>query len=306
MAIMLIWPQMVINTCAQDIITRKKNNQSIKNNPKNEVKRNQREKNKKKHEKEKIRQQREADTEPAAQAVTPTKPQLGAVFQDLINNMVHVEGGTFIMGDSTKRNTRWSTYLEAPAHQVTVSSFSIGKYEVTQKEWCAVMGSNPSSFIGDNLPVNSVSWIECQIFIDKLNTITGMSFRLPTEAEWEFAARGGNKSRGYMYAGSNIIESIAWFKDNGQNKIHPVGSKSPNELGLYDMSGNVWEWCYDWFKLYDSSTQHNPVGPSSGETRVVRGGSFCNEANQLQILIRYGSGPNNHNNYQGFRLVCEL
>ena len=141
---------------------------------------------------------------------------------------------------------------EKPTHNVTLSSYYICKYEVTQALWRAVMGSNPSYFKGDNLPVESVSWNDCQTFINRLNSYTGRNFRLPTEAEWEFAARGGNYSRHYKYSGSNYIGDVAWYGDNSGNRTHPVGTKQANELGLYDMSGNVWEWCSDWYGSYSS------------------------------------------------------
>ena len=168
------------------------------------------------------------------------------VLQNLIKNMVYVEGGTFMMGATSEQGS--DAYdREKPAHQVTLSSFSIGKYEVTQEEWEAVMGSNPSYFKGKKLPVEKVSWDNCQKFIRKLNKLTGKQFRLPTEAEWEYASRGGSMSRGYKYAGGNDLGSVAWYDGNSDNKTHEVGKKQPNELGLYDMSGNVWEWCQDWY-----------------------------------------------------------
>ena len=195
--------------------------------------------------------------------------------------MIKVEGGTFTMGATDEQGTDPDSD-EFPPHQVTLSNFSIGETEVTQGLWKAVMGNNPSNFTGDNLPVEEVSWDDCQLFIAKLNQLTGRNFRLPTEAEWEYAARGGNKSKGYKYAGSNTIDNVAWYKDNSGDKTHPVGSKAPNELGLYDMNGNVWEWCQDWFGDYSSSAQTNPTGPASGELRVNRGGSF----NRLAVFTR--------------------
>ena len=190
--------------------------------------------------------------------------------------MVFVEGGTFQMGSDD------DSIDEMPVHQVTLSDYYIGQTEVTQELWQAVMGSNPSysGFKGAKNPVNFVSWNECQDFIRKLNSLTGANFRLPTEAEWEFAARGGNKSRGYQYSGSNDLGSVAWYKANASSKVHPVGSKLPNELGLYDMSGNVWEWCADWYSgsYYGTSPCTNPTGPTTGEFRVDRGGSWDSNA----------------------------
>ena len=152
-------------------------------------------------------------------------------------NLVYVAGGTFQMGSNV------GDYDEKPVHSVTLSDYYIGQTEVTQELWQAVMGSNPSDFKGAKNPVNNVSWNDCQEFIIKLNRLTGGRFRLPTEAEWEYAARGGNKSRGYIFSGSDYLGSVAWYEDNSGDEVHPIGSKSANELGLYDMSGNVFEWC---------------------------------------------------------------
>jgi len=178
----------------------------------------------------------------------------------------------------------------------------MGETEVTQALWKAVMGSNPSNWKGDNLPVESVSWNDCQEFIRKLNQLTGRNFRLPTEAEWEFAARGGNQSYGYKYAGSNSIGSVAWYTDNSGSKTHAVKGKSPNELGLYDMSGNVYEWCSDWKGSYGSGSQTNPKGPSSGSSRVFRGGSWYNLARYCRVSYRRDLGPGSRGINLGFRL----
>ena len=192
---------------------------------------------------------------------------------------------------------------EKPTHRVTLSNFYIGKYEVTQALWEAVMGSNPSNWKGSNLPVETVSWDDCQTFIRKLNALTGKNFRLPTEAEWEFAARGGNNSRGYKYAGSNNIGHVAWYWNNGGEKTHVVGTKSSNELGLYDMSGNVWEWCQDWFGSYSSASQTNPTGASSGSYRVLRGGCWFNYARSCRSSGRIINTPGGRYNDNGLRLV---
>ncbi len=204
--------------------------------------------------------------------------------------MVRVEGGTFTMGATAEQGSDASED-EKPAHQVTLSSYMIGKTEVTQALWQAVMGSNPSNFKGSNLPVEEVSWEDCQTFIRKLNALTGKNFRLPTEAEWEFAARGGNNSRGYKYSGSNTLSNVAWYGDNSSYKTHPVATKAPNELGIYDMSGNVYEWCSDWYSSYSSSSQYNPTGPFSGSRRVNRGGSWHSIARDCRVSNRVNDDP---------------
>lgn len=242
----------------------------------------------------------------------PSQELLDPVIQNLINNMVYVEGGTFTMGATSEQGSKVESN-EKPAHQVTLSSFSIGRYEVTQEEWRAVMGNNPSFFKGsgttqlgavlaekigtefinaeDKRPVERVSWDDCQEFIRKLNAFTGKNFRLPTEAEWEYAARGGNRSQGYKYAGSDNLGSVAWYNGNSDKETHPVGQKSPNELGLYDMSGNVCEWCADRYGSYSSSLQTNPKGASTGSNYVCRGGDWDNSAKDCRISYR-SSIPN--------------
>ena len=214
--------------------------------------------------------------------------------------MVYVEGGTFTMGDSDGDSD------EKPTHSVTLSPYYIGKYEVTQAQWKSVMGNNPSYFKGDNLPVESVSWDDVQEFISKLNAATDKKYRLPTEAEWEYAARGGRKGQGYKYSGSNDISSVAWCDEgNSGDKTHPVGQKQPNELGLYDMSGNVWEWCADWHGSYSSSSQTNPTGLSGGSYRVLRGGSWYHNARSCRVSFRYSNNPSVRRHLNGFRLVLE-
>jgi formylglycine-generating enzyme required for sulfatase activity len=165
------------------------------------------------------------------------------------------------------------------------------------------MGTSPSKFVGDSLPVEMVSWADVQDFITKLNAQTGLTYRLPTEAEWEYAARGGAQSKGYLYSGGNTIGNVAWYYDNSDSKTHKVGTKAPNELGIYDMSGNVWEWCSDWYGTYSSSAQTNPTGPSSGEYRVGRGGCWSYGASDCRVSDRYINGPYRRYNYLGFRLV---
>ncbi|MBQ9203774.1 MAG: SUMF1/EgtB/PvdO family nonheme iron enzyme [Prevotella sp.] len=218
--------------------------------------------------------------------------------------MVRVDGGTFQMGATSEQGS--DAYSdEKPAHQVTLSSYYIGETEVTQELWRAVMGENPSNFKGDRLPVESVSWKDCQSFIEKLNRQTGLRFRLPTEAEWEYAARGGNKSRGYKYSGSNNIGDVAWYNGNSSSSTHDVKTKQPNELGLYDMSGNVWEWCQDWYGSYNAGSQQNPTGASSGSNRVSRGGSWSLNARNGRVSVRYFYAPDFRNDYLGLRLVLQ-
>ena len=217
--------------------------------------------------------------------------------------MIYVKGGTFIMGGTSEQGSDAYNF-EKPTHNVTLGDYYIGKYEVTQKLWMAVMGSNPSYFKGDNLPVENVSWNDVQEFITKLNQKTGANFRLPTEAEWEYAARGGNKSNGYKYSGSNNIGNVAWYGDNSGSKTHPVGTKSPNELGIYDMNGNVQEWCKDWYGSYSSGSQTNPTGPSTGSHRVSRGGSWCSIARSCRVSNRGIDYPDNRDDYLGFRLAA--
>ena len=215
-------------------------------------------------------------------------------------DMVRVEAGTFTMGATAEMKIPWDD--EKPTHRVTLTNdYYIGKYEVTQALWKAVMGNNPSSFKGDNLPVEEVSWDDCQDFISKLNRITGKTFRLPTEAEWEYAARGGNKSRGYQYSGSSNLSDVAWYKDNSGSKTHTVGTKQPNELGIYDMCGNVWEWCQDWYGKYSSSSQVNPTGAASGSSRVNRGGCLI-DARDCRSSCRDNNTPGSRG-YLGLRLV---
>ncbi|MBQ2838529.1 MAG: formylglycine-generating enzyme family protein [Muribaculaceae bacterium] len=250
--------------------------------------------------------------------------------------MIAVEGGTFTMGATAEQGTSDPWDDESPTHQVTLSDFYIGKYEVTQQLWEYVMkysgtcadgstmsayasdvwlGTNPSSSygVGNYYPAYYVSWEDIvNIFIPRLNKITGKTFRLPTEAEWEYAARGGNKSKGYKYSGSNTIGDVAWYGDNAYDVgssssnygTHPVGTKAPNELGLYDMSGNVWEWCSDWYGSYSSIAQTDPSGAGSGSYRVLRGGSWYYPAQYCRVASRDYGTPGGRFDYRGFRLVC--
>lgn len=216
--------------------------------------------------------------------------------------MVLVEGGTFTMGATPEQGSD-ACDNEKPAHKVTLDSFYIGNFPVTQRLWKAVMGSNPSCSKGDDLPVEWVSWDDVQTFLRKLNAATGKPYRLPTEAEWEYAARGGNKSQGYKYAGSNDPDLVAWYSGNSGDHTHDVGTRFPNELGIYDMSGNVWEWCQDWSGSYSSSPQTNPKGPNSGANRVFRGGSWCDNARYCRVSYRFYIPPVLRDRGLGFRLA---
>jgi formylglycine-generating enzyme required for sulfatase activity len=274
---------------------------------------------------------------PPAPAATPPVNQAPAPSAYNDNTvgieMVFVKGGTFTMGCTAEQGSDCFD-REKPAHGVTVSDFYIGKYEVTQEQWVLVMGSsnNPSYFKGGKLPVERVSWNDVQEFVLRLNTLTGKKYRLPTEAEWEYAARGGQNSKGYKYSGSNNVGNVAWYivnsgdkvlrdglfeeyfnkNDNdgynniltsNKNRMHPVGTKLPNELGIYDMSGNVYEWVSDWYGEYNSSAQTNPKGPSTGSSRVLRGGSWYFAAWNCRVSFRNSGNPGISNNYIGFRLV---
>ena len=216
--------------------------------------------------------------------------------------MVKVEAGSFDMGATSEMENPYED--EKPVHRVTLTNnYYIGKYEVTQALWQAVMGSNPSCFKGYDLPVETVSWNDCQDFISKLNAMTGKRFRFPSEAEWEYAARGGKKSRGYQYSGSNTLDDVAWYSANGAPKTHAVGTKQPNELGIYDMTGNVWEWCQDRSGSYSSSPQTNPTGAASGSDRVARGGSWVGSARLCRSSCRNYYSPGIRYIDLGLRLV---
>ncbi|WP_282782459.1 bifunctional serine/threonine-protein kinase/formylglycine-generating enzyme family protein [Phaeodactylibacter xiamenensis] len=233
------------------------------------------------------------------------KPALPEAIQALERNMVRVPGGSFTMGCTSEQSDCDDD--ESPTHRVELSSFSIGKFEVTQAQWEAVMGSNPSKFSGcKSCPVEKVSWNDVQDFIDKLNRMTGGNYRLPTEAEWEYAARGGSRSRGHKYSGSDNLGSVGWYYSNSDYKTHPVGKKSPNELGLYDMSGNVYEWCSDWYDkdYYSSSPARNPKGPGGGSDRVIRGGDWIISAWDCRVSYRGYDGPDNRHGNLGFRLAA--
>ncbi|MBW6511260.1 MAG: formylglycine-generating enzyme family protein [Desulfuromonadaceae bacterium] len=226
----------------------------------------------------------------------------GKSFTDPTTGMefVLVKGGCFQMG-SNKGDSD-----EKPVHEVCVDDFYMGKYEVTQGQWQKVTGSNPAHVKkGNNYPVEKVSWNDVQGYLRQLNQRSGKTFRLPTEAEWEYAARSGGKSE--KYSGSNDVDAVAWYNGNSGNQTHPVGQKQPNGLGLYDMSGNVWEWCQDWYDsgYYTKSPRQNPQGPSGGSFRVERGGGWNNGPRGVRSAYRIRSSPGNRSNYLGFRLVTQ-
>lgn len=225
--------------------------------------------------------------------------------------MIYVEGGSFVMGSSEQ--SPGAEGDEFPAHNVSLDGFYIGETEVTQELWMAVMGgNNPSGFtknpsdttLNALMPVESVTWFQCLEFIDSLNSLTGATFRMPTEAEWEFAARGGNLSKGFLYSGSNNIDEVAWYGVSDKEGItHPVGQKLPNELGLYDMSGNVWEWCSDWYAPYTAEDAVNPSGPAEGRSRVIRGGCWFVDAPVCRPSDRSLGSPRHSGCILGLRLA---
>ena len=233
--------------------------------------------------------------------VEEEKRQREVLVKKLNIEMVYVQGGKFTMGCTSEQGGDCVDF-EKPAHQVTVSSFYIGKHEVTQAQWEAITDTNPSSFKGNSLPVERVSWDDVQEFIRILNKNTGKNYRLPTEAEWEYACRGGVRTK---YSGSNSIDNVAWYRDNSDNTTHPVGTKSPNALGIFDMSGNVWEWCNDWYGEYNNQPQTNPRGPSSGPGRVLRGGSWFNYATLVRLSYRFNYVSDHRGFNLGFRLACD-
>ena len=219
--------------------------------------------------------------------------------------MIAIEGGSFTMGATSEQGTIAPSNDEKPTHYVTLSDYMIGETEITQELWQAVMGSNPSKFKDAQSPVDSVSWKICQTFIKKLNQLTNMKFRLPTEAEWEFAARGGNMSKGYKYAGSNNLDDVAWTLDNIGicKKPRPVKLKQANELGIYDMSGNVLEWCQDKYGNYKSKAQTNPTGPYFGSLHVIRGGAAIGPLTHCRVSARWFAGIDYSSRDIGLRLA---
>ena len=241
--------------------------------------------------------------QPVVQAPIANSDNITIPVKDGISiDMVRVEAGTFTMGATAEMKYPYDN--EKPTHRVTLTNdYYIGKYEVTQALWQAVMGNNPSYFKGDNLPVEQVSWDDCQEFISKLNGITGRTFRLPTEAEWEYAARGGKKSKGYRFSGSKDPYEVAWYISNSENKSHPIGSRQANELNIYDMSGNVSEWCQDTYSKYEKTSQINPIGASNELNRVIRGGSWIANSWHCHSSDRGAQSPDWSHSSLGFRLA---
>ncbi len=243
--------------------------------------------------------------EPAA-----TKSLKPDSMKRLIDEMIWVKGGVFLMGSNSDK----ASPAEKPAHKVTLDGFYIGKFEVSQQLFQEVMGWDMSYFPGKGFPVNNVSWSQIQIFIGRLNTMTKKQFRLPTEAEWEYAAKGGQKSKGYQYSGSNKIEEIAWFAGNAKKRLHPSGKKKPNELGLYDMTGNLWEFCHDdaivkpYLQPYSKEAQVNPLKgcfnkPYSKGAKITRGSGYEFDADESLVYRRNGATSNVRMPDIGFRLV---
>lgn len=231
------------------------------------------------------------------------KCAITVTLQAIEPEMVFVEGGTFWMGCTGEQGDDCYNF-EEPAHQVTLSDYYIGKYVITQKQWKAIMGTSPSYFDGDNLPVEHISWYDAQEFITKLNEITGKNYRFPTEAEWEYAARGGQKSRNYKYCGSNNLDEVAWYKYNEEDGTRPVGTKLPNELGIYDMSGNAFEWCLDWYATYQEYPQTNPTGSFGGDRKVVRGGYWNSNAKECRVSFRLATNPYSNIGYAISLRLC--
>ena len=260
------------------------------------------------------------DSKTTSSAPSAASSGANSYTDPLAGAFIKVSGGTFTMGCTGEQTGCGSD--ESPAHRVTLSDFYLGETEVTQAQWRAVMGNDPSNFSGcDQCPVEQVSWDAIQDFLSKLNSRSGGArYRLPTEAEWEYAARGGNQSRSYQYAGSNNLDEVAWYYNNSGDRYlsgswdynqlssnncrtHPVKTKRANELGLYDMSGNVWEWCSDWYGDYSSGNQTNPSGPSSGSYRVLRGGSWNDDPALCRVALRDYYAPDYRYDYLGFRLA---
>lgn len=255
---------------------------------------------------------RNSSQKPGANSIGMSESKRKTIVANIVSNMVNVKGGTFIMGPSSSEQKIMNRYFgyekNLPTHQVSLGDFYIGRYEVTQEEWEAVMGERLPSFKEPCKPATPVSWDMCQVFIRKLNSLTGKNFRLPTEAEWEFAARGGNNGNGYNFSGSNNLDEVAWYSGNVDysDGEQPVGKKRPNELGLYDMTGNVDEWCQDWYGKYSVSSQYNPHGPSYGSRRVIRGESIRGSYDgkwYYYVSCRNFCEPDSNTGKHGFRLA---
>lgn len=233
-----------------------------------------------------------------------TDPKQKAILQEIEDRMVALEGGTFTMGCTNPLDSDCFA-AEKPRRTITINAFKISKFTVTQKEWKAIMGTDPSGKSCPECPVVNISWFDAQMFINKLNQLTDKNYRLPTEAEWEYAAKGGNKGHGYKYAGSNNAMEVAWYDTLISHSIHPVGQKQPNELGLYDMSGNVWQWCSDWYDehYYSVGPSNNPKGPATGTSRSLRGGSWWGPLNDTRVAYRDLYPPDSKDDDVGFRLA---
>jgi formylglycine-generating enzyme required for sulfatase activity len=228
-----------------------------------------------------------------------------AITDRIWSNMVEVKGGTFLMGATPEQEDDAYDY-EYPVHSVMLDTFRISRFLVTQEEWQIVMGNNPSHIRGDmSLPVDSISWDDAELFLANLNSLTKGGYRFPTEAEWEYSARGGPLSQKFKFSGSNNLDEVAWTSNNSERKTHPVGKLKPNELGLYDMSGNLWEWCMDYYEDYTPKTLINPRGPESGQYRVIRGGSSFGIPNNARVSNREYSYSFIHNSNCGFRLAFQ-
>ena len=240
--------------------------------------------------------------------IKDTENGLQITFQGICINMIRVQGGSFWMGAQKKDPSKQNDYEdekvsddESPVHQVSVDDFYLGETEVNQKLWEAVMGNNPSRHIDAqyDLPVESVCWYDCREFIEKLNAITGMTFRLPTEAEWEYAAIGGKTGQRCKYSGGDKLSDVAWLTDNHGVKTHQLKAKVPNALGLYDMTGNVWEWCEDWYRSYD------PSKFQASKRKVLRGGGWLNEPSYFRVTFRELAFPECRYYCFGMRLALD-
>ena len=232
-------------------------------------------------------------------------PKLAAIVKEIEATMIKLDGGSFTMGCVNAQDTE-CYYWEKPRHTVTISPLYMNKYDVTQKQWKAIMGTTPAPKNCPECPAINVTWFDASMFINKLNQLSGKNYRLPTEAEWEYAAKGGNKGHGYKYAGSDNAMNVAWYDSTIAKEEHQVGEKQPNELGLYDVSGNVWQWCSDWFdeKYYSNSPSNNPTGPPTGNKfRVVRGGSWWGPLKDCRVANRDKFPPDSKDDDVGFRLV---
>ena len=215
---------------------------------------------------------------------------------------IKVEGGTFLMGATTEQSVA-ANKDEKPVHSVTLSDYYIAQTELTQEVWQSVMDNNPSNIKGSNRPVHNVSWYDCIEFIEQLNNVSGKKFRLPTEAEWEYAARGGNRTKGFKFAGSNNVEKVAWNAESASPELFFVKQRKANDLDIYDMSGNIYEWCSDFYDNYSEKEQTNPTGPDFGENRVLRGGSWKTSRNSCRVSARHNAIPYQRSEDYGLRLV---